>query len=217
MKERNKLIALAGKPLLRKLLLIVKLSMIFLTVCCLQVSANNAFLKTVIALAEKNTIYSYMPLYKDKAIPFSKVATQITVSGTVKNEKGEFLPGASITVKNTKVAAITDAEGKFSLVIPDAEGTLVFSYIGYENFVIHVTASQKLTIVLKEKVKLGEEVVVIGYGSLKKKNTPGAIASVKGKDLDINTSTNFAQSLQGKASGVQIVQSTGQPGAGVSV
>ncbi len=140
------------------------------------------------------------------------------ISGTVKNAAGEPLAGVTVTVKGTNKATSTDSNGRFSIEANPTD-VLVISSVGFDSFEIAANAGSALQqIVLKESSQALEELVVIGYGTVNRKNVSGAVASVKGSELAaVSTTSNFAQGLQGKAAGVQVIQPTGQPGAGVNV
>lgn len=140
----------------------------------------------------------------------------ITLTGTVKDNMGE-LPGVSVTVKGATLGVFTDIDGNFSLSVPNDKAVLVFSFIGYETQNVPVGGARKLDIVMIPDNKLLDEVVVIGYGTMKKKDLTGAISSVSGKDLISVPATTAAQALQGKAAGVNIVTNSGAPGAGVQI
>jgi len=140
----------------------------------------------------------------------------VQLSGTVIDEEGSPLPGVTVLVKGTTTGTTTDFDGNYSIKVPDG-AVLVFTYIGYMSREILVGEQTVLNIRLLPDVSELDEVVVIGYGAIKQKNVTGAIGKVDAEDLNLNIATNFQQTLQGKAAGVQVVQSTGQPGAGISV
>jgi TonB-linked SusC/RagA family outer membrane protein len=144
------------------------------------------------------------------------VQQQSKVSGIVKDEAGEPVIGASVVEKGAANGVITDVDGVFSLsVAPDA--TLVISYLGYISQEVKAESGRTLEIILKENVEALDEVVVIGYGVQKKSNVTGAISSVKSDDLQNKLSANAAASLQGKVSGVQIVNNSGAPSASPTI
>jgi len=144
------------------------------------------------------------------------VFTNVDVRGRIVDEKGIPIIGVSIKVKNTSRGTTTDAEGRFQLNLAKGD-ILVLSYIGFETQEIVFNNQPELNITLKELNNELGEVVVIGYGSVKQKNVTGAITQVKGKDLNSSVASSFQQTLQGKAAGVEVIQATGQPGAGVKV
>ncbi|GAB3496410.1 TonB-dependent receptor [Spirosoma knui] len=142
------------------------------------------------------------------------------ITGTVKSETGEGLPGVSVVVKNTTRGTSTDADGKYRLSIPDDNGsatTLVFSFVGYVNQEVAVGNRSSVDVQLAPDDKSLDEVVVVGYGTVKKSDLTGSLAQVKSKDLNAYPATNVLQALSGRAAGVQVLQNTGAPGAPVSV
>ena len=140
----------------------------------------------------------------------------IEIRGRVLDENGAPLQGASVKLKNAPTGTSTDADGNFVLSLSNSQGTVVISFVGYESVELPVGPSLGV-ITLKRSIAAVDEIVVIGYGSVKQKNLTGAVAIVKGKDLNTSVSSNFQQALQGKAAGIQVIQPTGQPGAGVQV
>jgi len=156
---------------------------------------------------------------KGKTIALNKVsAAQKAISGQVKDAQGMPLPGVSIMVKGTARGTSSDTNGNFTLEV-SAHEVIVFRAVGYEILEIAAANPALLShVVLQQQPQELEELVVIGYGKVNRKNVSGAVASVKGSDLSaVSTSSNFTQSLQGKAAGLQVLQGTGQPGASSSV
>ena len=147
----------------------------------------------------------------------SVYAQNRTISGRVVDASGEPVIGAAVTlVGNSRVGAATDMDGAFSLSVP-AGASISVESIGYKPQVIAVGSQTNFNIVLEEDTEMLEETVVIGYGVQRKSDVTGAIASIKDSDLENRTTTDVAQALQGKASGVQIVNSSGAPGASSSI
>lgn len=140
----------------------------------------------------------------------------VQLSGTVIDETGGPLPGVTVLVKGTTTGTTTDFDGNYVIRVPN-DAVLAFTYIGYLSQEIHVGSQTVLNVRLLPDVSELDEVVVIGYGAIKQKNVTGAITKVDAENLNLSVATNFQQTLQGKAAGVQVVQSTGQPGAGISV
>lgn len=140
------------------------------------------------------------------------------VNGAIKDSQGKVLAGVTVTVKGTTRGTSTDAEGKFTIDVNPGD-VLVIKSLGYETLEIPVSSTAALqNIVLHESSEAIEELVVIGYGAVNRKNVSGAVSTVKGSDLAaVSTTSNFTQGLQGKAAGVQVMQATGQPGANASV
>jgi TonB-dependent starch-binding outer membrane protein SusC len=144
------------------------------------------------------------------------LAQQRLVTGTVKDMSGAVVPGVSVILKGTTTGTATDKDGVFSLNAT-SEDILVFSFIGFEKQEIPVGQKTTFDIALKEDVNTLEEVVVIGYGEVKRKDVTGAISSMKGDDLVRTNPVSFEQALQGKVPGMVVQQVSGQPGGGVSV
>lgn len=138
------------------------------------------------------------------------------VTGTVIDQNGEPIIGASILDRNTKTGTITDVNGNFTLKASD-QTTLAISYIGYSPLEVKVGSQSKIKIQLKENVKELDEVVVIGYGTVKKIDLTGAVANVKGSDIKSQGKSDLTSSLQGKMPGVQIESAGGAPGSGTRI
>lgn len=135
-----------------------------------------------------------------------------TVTGVVLDPTGMPVIGANIMVKGTTSGTITDMDGKFSLDV-DKDATLVISYIGFASQEIKVGNQTKLSIALKEDSEALDELVVVGYGTQKKVNLTGSVATVDNKALSERPTTNVSSLLQGQVPGLQVTQNTGQPGA----
>lgn len=138
------------------------------------------------------------------------------VTGSVVDEQNLPLIGVNILVKGSTVGTVTDFDGNFQLEVP-ANSVLKFSFIGYVEQEIVVGNESTFNIVLKEDVQGLNEVVVVGYGTQKKSDLTGAVASIKGEDLKKTPSSNPVNSLQGKIAGVTITKYGGAPGAGSSI
>lgn len=138
------------------------------------------------------------------------------VSGKVSDASGP-LPGATIVVKGTTNGAQTDLDGKFAIQNVGANAVLVFSYIGLKSQEVSVDGKSTISVVLKDDSAELKEVVIIGYGSVRKKDATGAIDQINSKSFDNVASPSPAQLLRGKVAGVQVTQSSGEPGAGVSI
>ncbi len=148
----------------------------------------------------------------DKAI----ISTQALVRGKVTNEKNEPLAGVSVTLKGANTATLTDADGNYSLNIPD-NGILVISYIGYTTQEIPANGKQPVNVMLVPSNSTMGEVVVIGYGTQRRSEITGAIATVSGKDISTVTSGGIQEALQGRAAGVNITPTSGQPGGALDM
>ncbi len=137
---------------------------------------------------------------------------EIPVTGTVSDETGQALPGVSVVVKGTSRGTTTDAAGTFKLSVPDQQSVLVFSYVGYELQEIAVTSQTAFTISLKTDNKSLNEVVVVGYGTQKKADLTGAIATVSADKLKSRAAVSYGEALAGQMAGVQVQQTNGAPG-----
>jgi TonB-linked SusC/RagA family outer membrane protein len=135
------------------------------------------------------------------------------VSGIVKDDQGLALPGVTITVKGTTTAVVTDVTGKYKINVPGS-GTLVFSFIGYETQEQPVNSRAEINISLVLSNKQLNEVVIVGYGSQKKKDITSAITTVSVKDVSSRPIVNTSEVLAGKAAGVQVFNASGAPGGG---
>lgn len=149
-------------------------------------------------------------------LPLGALAQNIQLTGTVIDATGESVIGASVLEKGTTNGVITDIDGNFSLsVSPNA--TIIISYVGYTTQEIPLNGQKNLKVTLKEDTEMLDEVVVIGYGTMKKSDMTGAISSVDTEELTKRATTNPAEALQGKIAGVNIMKAGGNAGAGVSV
>ena len=138
------------------------------------------------------------------------------ITGKVTDEKNEPIIGANVVVKGSTTGTITDMDGNFTLEVPD-QATLLVSYIGYTPKEVAVKNQNNFSIMMIEDSKTIDEVVVIGYGSVKKSNLTGAVSSVKTTEIQQTPMTSIDQGLVGRASGVQVTQTSGMPGAVASI
>lgn len=141
------------------------------------------------------------------------MAQKRTVSGIVTDSKNEPLIGVNVTIKNASTTGtITDIDGKYSLEIPSGNSVLVFSYIGYSTQEIKVSNRSVVDIVLKDDMQALEEVVVVGYGTMKKSDLTGSVSSITSDNFKLGTDLTPQQLMQGAFSGVNISQNSGKPG-----
>ena len=144
-------------------------------------------------------------------------AQNVEVSGQVNEAAtGLPIPGVNVAVKNSTLGTITDIDGNYTLTVPSGS-TLVFSYIGFDNFEKVVTSNENLTVALKENAKTLDEVVVIGYGTQRKKEVTGAVSTVSAQTLEKLRPVKIEQALQGTVSGVNVTSTSGSPGAGLTI
>ena len=136
---------------------------------------------------------------------------QGTVKGTVNDEAGEPIIGATVKVQGTKVGAITDFNGNFTIEAgPNA--TLNVSYVGYVPQTVKVAGRSDITVVLKEDAQMLNDVVVVGYGTMKKSDISGSVATINKEQMERKVPVNIAQALQGAAAGVLVTNQDGAPG-----
>ena len=140
-----------------------------------------------------------------------------TVKGVVTSAvDGEPLIGATVMVKETKAGTVTDFDGNFTTKIAKGQ-TLVISYIGYETKNIKYTGQATINVALENDASTLDEIVVVGYGVMKRSDITGSVVSVGEKDIKKSVITSVDQALQGRAAGVQVTQNSGSPGGGISV
>ena len=149
---------------------------------------------------------------------FAFAAEAQTVRGVVKDAAGEPVIGAAVIVEGTTLGASTGVDGSFTLNVPDAKNNvLVVSYIGMTEKRVAVAGKTSVEVVLEEDATGIEDVVVIGYGTVKRRDLTGSVASVTGEKLAANPVSNIAEALQGQLPGVQVTSQDGRPGGSVSI
>jgi TonB-dependent starch-binding outer membrane protein SusC len=154
---------------------------------------------------------------KDAPADTTDTSKKDTITGIVSDEKGSALPGVSVMVKGKpNTGTTTDANGRYKATV-DARTVLVFSYTGYGSREERVGGRTKLDVSLQAAQENLEEVVVIGYGSVKKRDLTGSVAQVKAAEINAFPTSNAVQSLSGRAPGVQVSQGSGAPGPAMSV
>ena len=142
---------------------------------------------------------------------FDVIAQAIAVKGTVKDKTGEPIIGANILVKGTTNGTITDFDGNFQLNAKQGD-IIVFSFIGYQSQ--EQKAALKMNVTLKDDTELLDEVVVIGYGSVKKEDLSGSVVAIKAEDMNRGAVTSPQELMQGKVPGLFVAPGDGQPGTG---
>ncbi|MFA8436876.1 MAG: SusC/RagA family TonB-linked outer membrane protein [Marinifilaceae bacterium] len=142
---------------------------------------------------------------------------QRQISGTVTGTDGLTLPGVNVLIKGTATGTTTDIDGKYSLSVSGAEAVLQFSFIGFKSQEITVGAENVINVVLQSSAESLDEVVVVGYGEVRKRDVTGSISKVKESENVARQYSSVDALLQGRSSGVQVVSNPGSPGAAVSV
>lgn len=154
--------------------------------------------------------------YSTLALQQAPNQQKVKFTGVVKDAAGEAIIGATVLEKGTSNGAITDVDGNFAIDAA-ANATLQISYIGFTDQEVSVAGKSFLNIQLSEDTKVLDEVVVIGYGTVKRRDLTGAVASVKSEEITANPVSNVAQALQGRLAGVNVTSQDGRPGATISV
>lgn len=147
----------------------------------------------------------------------AKAAWAVTVTGTVVDSKGDPLPGVTVKVKNGSATTITTVDGVFKLNLETGNEVLVFTYIGYKTIEVPAGGKTTLRSVLEQDISNLDDVVVIGFGTVKKKDLTGAVSSVKPAEITARPGPNPMESLQGRVAGLDITRTSGQPGQGVNI
>lgn len=155
-------------------------------------------------------------LFMFMMIPLWAMSQNVTVTGSVKETGGDALPGVSIKQVGTSQGTITDLDGNYKLTVP-SNAKLVFSFVGYQSETVSVGGKTKINVTLKEDSKTLDELVVVGYGTMKKSDISGAVATVDRDAMLKKAPTNIGQALQGAAAGVLVTQNDGSPDGFASV
>jgi TonB-linked SusC/RagA family outer membrane protein len=169
--------------------LLIKLALIAFMVSTLQVNATDLNSKS------------------------DKILQQISITGTVKDQDGTAMPGVNIVVEGTTQGGMSDANGNFTISVPNANAVLVFSFVGYQDMKVQVAGKTKIDVIMVSSTLNLEEVVVVGYGTQKKKDITSAIAVVDVKQMAKSPVANLTTALQGVTPGVEVQGNQGTPGS----
>ncbi|MCK5342173.1 MAG: TonB-dependent receptor plug domain-containing protein, partial [Candidatus Heimdallarchaeota archaeon] len=142
---------------------------------------------------------------------------QLSVTGTITDESGELLIGVNITIKGTTVGTISNVEGKYEIQVSSDAEVLVFSFIGMITQEIPIGDQTVIDLTMETDILGLEEIVVIGYGTVRKTDFTGSVAIVKGEELADVTINSIQHALPGRAAGVQVSQGSSMPGGGISI
>lgn len=165
---------------------------------------------------QKKRLYTLLLVCLGAFIPFTLLQAQTKIKGKVVDSNQEPLIGASVMLKNGAQGTVTDISGDFELDAP-ANATLIVSYVGFTSKEVEVGNQTQLTIVLEPDNRALDEVVVVGYGSQRKSQITGAISSLKEADIRDQPVSNLASSMQGRVAGLNVMNASGTPGAGLLV
>jgi TonB-dependent starch-binding outer membrane protein SusC len=181
-----------------------------------KIHVSNVSLQDALNAALDKTSLTYQMLDDKLIVVSSREATDSPthkITGTVIDEStGETLLGVSVFVEGTKIGVVTDLNGKFTINSPSSSSALVFSYIGYISKKTSIGKQTTIKVALEQDTKKLDEVVVVGYGTQKKVNLTGAVASVSSAALESRPITQTSQALAGLVSGVSVSQGSGRPG-----
>jgi TonB-linked SusC/RagA family outer membrane protein len=198
MKTFKTILNLKGNEL--KFDLKMRLTLLIILVSISQINAN---------------VYS---LNSDEPVEITYVVFQeTTVSGTVTDEDGNPLPGASIQVKGTFIGTDTDFDGLYTIKVPKNGTTLVFKYLGYKAKEVLIEGKSLVNVSLVSDDNSLDEIVVVGYGTQRKRDLVGAISQVKAEELVLSSTPSVGLALQGRVAGLQISQNSAQPGGGLDI
>jgi TonB-linked SusC/RagA family outer membrane protein len=183
-----------------------------------QLDVNNKTIDEVLTSLLANTGLKHKKLENNLiVISTRELLENVNVTGSATDANGEPLAGVNIIVKGTSIGTITDANGKFSLNVPNSDAVLVISYIGYVTQEIKVGARRTFPIVLQEDNQALEEVVVIAYGTTRKKVLTGAISTVDPKTIAAQSNSSISRALEGAVAGLQVSAMEGQPGVDMKI
>src|SRR5690349_1222184 len=151
------------------------------------------------------------------SVSFTSAWAQTTVTGRVTSaSEPDGMPGVNVVVKGSSLGTITDVQSRYSIAVPDGS-RIVYSFVGYKGQEVIYQGQSTLNIILQEESKELNEIVVMGYSSVEKRELTGSVTSIKADDFKEISLSGIDQALQGQAPGVQVVQSSGTPGGGISV
>lgn len=156
-------------------------------------------------------------IFASSGIKSNEIKQNNTLKGTVVDQNGESVIGASVVYKGTSIGVVTDFDGNFSLQVPSMTGTIVVSYVGYQTQEVAIQNRSNISITMKEDTELLDEVVVIGYGAVKKRDLTGAVSSVRSEDILVSPTNNVMEALSGKIAGMDIVKTSGRIGDDVDI
>ena len=178
-----------------------------------KTKGSSVICKTLILIAL--FLFTVNNQIKSSEIEITSIAIQqgITITGTVTDDEGQPLPGASVTIKGTSQGTVTIADGSYSLQAPNESAVLVFSFIGFISQEVPVGNQSRINIILTEDAVQVDEIIVVGYGQQRKVTLTGSVSQISGDEILSRPSANVTNSLQGLMPGVTVLRSTGQPGS----
>lgn len=157
-----------------------------------------------------------IPLIMFLLLSCSFVAAQTKVTGITKDEKGTTLPGVNISVAGSNKSVSSDFDGKYTIEVP-SDATLLFSFVGFEPKKMSVNGQSTINVILQSSSQDLKEVVVVGYGTMRKSDVTGSVSKVNATDLHKVTTVDASKALQGRVAGVNVISNSGSPGSGVKI
>ncbi len=187
-----------------------------------SVHVENVLVANVFKELFLNTNIDYKTIGKQIVIVQNKVnhkrlssitQQKIEIKGTVTGDDGIPVPGASVMVKGSSIGTISDFDGNYQISVNDKNAVLVFSFVGYKTREINVNGLTTIDVILENDINELNTVVVVGYGTVKKSDITGSLSSIDTEKLNVSQTSSVAQAIQGRAAGVSVSKSSGQPGS----
>ena len=185
----------------------------------IDIKADNKNIINVLDDIFANSPLTYKP-YENNLIVIvpRELVQQLVITGIVYDSStGDILPGVNVTVKGTLTGSVTDSNGKYTIETSNPNAVLTFSFIGFSTVEIPVAGKTNIDVRLVPVISALEEVVVIGYGTVRKKDLTGSVASLKSNEITKTATNNPLQSMQGKVAGVDITKASGESGSGIMI
>ena len=177
---------------------------------------NVSHLLGILCLAVALQFFPAQIWAETNVLPVVSQQKSYALTGNIVDGKGEPIIGANVVLKGSATGVVTDVDGNFSMNVSEKD-VLMISYIGYNSLEIPVKGQKSLNIVMKENVESLDEIVVIGYGTMKKKDLTGSVSAIKADEITAFTVSNPIQALQGRVPGVVLSQNTGDPSGDYSI
>ena len=148
---------------------------------------------------------------------FVAAQTPITITGTVNDNQGETLPGVNVVVQGTTMGTVTSVDGTYSISVPNEQAVLEFSFLGYSTVLVPVGSNRIISPTLTDESTELDEVVVVGYGTMRRADLTGSVASVGSEEITQRGTTSVMDALQGALAGVDITSNSSRPGVGFNI
>ncbi|KAA6318428.1 TonB-dependent receptor SusC, partial [termite gut metagenome] len=182
-----------------------------------SVDAVNRTVESILDEILKNSNLTYQIEENGLIIIVPNYSKESEITGKITDVNGEEMPGVNVIIKGSRTGVVSDIYGNYQIIVPANKSTLVFSFLGYITKEMAVGNQKKINVTLNEDINRLDEIVVIGYGSVKKRDLTGAVSSVKAGDLNTTAAVSIGHALQGKAAGLSVMQNSAQPGGGLDI